>query len=161
MKSFRKNKKITQNLRENTAILQHCRSATLIAMLPALLSGCMGIYEGGFECPAGTGVGCRSISEVNDMVNQGVLPPSYPISTSQEMGNDFDGNTLKCESSNKSFSSTQEKREIWINPLYLKSIPLRAQAKSEEKKENFIEAPHKHIKEEIQQEKGQNDTIFL
>ncbi len=38
------------------------------------LSGCMGIYEGGFECPPGRGVGCKSISEVNQMVNQGDLP---------------------------------------------------------------------------------------
>lgn len=47
----------------------------IIAGFPAaLLSGCMGIYEGGFECPAGTGVGCKSISEVNHMINQGTLP---------------------------------------------------------------------------------------
>jgi len=38
------------------------------------LSGCMGIYEGGFECPPGRGVGCKSISDVNQMVNQGDLP---------------------------------------------------------------------------------------
>jgi len=38
------------------------------------LSGCMGIYEGGFECPPGKGVGCKSISEVNQMINAGMLP---------------------------------------------------------------------------------------
>jgi len=48
------------------------RTAVLLSV--ALLSGCMGIYEGGFECPAGSGVGCKSISEVNQMVNQGELP---------------------------------------------------------------------------------------
>lgn len=82
MKSFSDNKKATRNSQEKSAKLLHCRSATLIAMLPAtLLSGCMGIYEGGFECPAGIGVGCKSISEVNDMVNQGVLPKdsSHPL----------------------------------------------------------------------------------
>ena len=36
------------------------------------LFGCMGVYEGGFECPPGEGVGCKSISEVNEMVNQGL-----------------------------------------------------------------------------------------
>jgi hypothetical protein len=51
-------------------------TVTLIAALP--LSGCMGIYEGGFECPAGVGVGCKSISGVNDMVNQGDLPRHSP-----------------------------------------------------------------------------------
>jgi hypothetical protein len=34
----------------------------------------MGVYEGGFECPPGEGVGCKSISEVNQMVNDGELP---------------------------------------------------------------------------------------
>ncbi|MBP6951567.1 MAG: hypothetical protein KBD36_02845 [Alphaproteobacteria bacterium] len=38
------------------------------------LSGCMGIYEGGFECPPGKGVGCKSISDVNQMVDHGDLP---------------------------------------------------------------------------------------
>jgi hypothetical protein len=34
------------------------------------LSGCMGVYEGGFECPPGEGIKCKSISEVNQMVDQ-------------------------------------------------------------------------------------------
>lgn len=34
------------------------------------LTGCMGVYEGGFECPPGKGVGCKSISEVNELINQ-------------------------------------------------------------------------------------------
>ncbi len=46
----------------------------LMTSLALALSGCMGIYEGGFECPPGHGVGCKSISEVNQMVNQGDLP---------------------------------------------------------------------------------------
>lgn len=46
------------------------------------LSGCMGIYEGGFECPAGVGVGCKSISDVNMLVNLGEIPKS---STEQPM----------------------------------------------------------------------------
>ena len=29
----------------------------------------MGVYEGGFECPPGKGVGCKSISEVNHMID--------------------------------------------------------------------------------------------
>lgn len=74
MKSFNQHKKYSRVHRKFSAILQHCSSATLIAMPTAFLSGCMGIYEGGFECPAGTGVGCKSISEVNTMVNQGELP---------------------------------------------------------------------------------------
>lgn len=52
------------------------------------LSGCMGIYEGGFECPAGVGVGCKSISDVNTMVNQGDIPKApaeQPITLKSEI----------------------------------------------------------------------------
>lgn len=49
---------------------------TMSLITPLLLTGCMGIYEGGFECPPGEGTKCKSISEVNAMVNQGTLPPA-------------------------------------------------------------------------------------
>lgn len=42
----------------------------LSAILPFCLQGCMGVYEGGFECPPGEGIKCKSISEVNQMVDQ-------------------------------------------------------------------------------------------
>ena len=48
------------------------------------LSGCMGIYEGGFECPPGKGVGCKSISEVNQMINAGMLPVKSILVPSSE-----------------------------------------------------------------------------
>lgn len=57
---------------KNKKFLQYCITATL----PLCLTGCMGVYEGGFECPPGEGVGCKSISDVNQMVNRGELPPS-------------------------------------------------------------------------------------
>ncbi len=56
---------------KNKKLLQYC----ITASLPLYLSGCMGVYEGGFECPPGEGVGCKSISDVNQMVNRGELPP--------------------------------------------------------------------------------------
>jgi hypothetical protein len=59
----------------------------MTAALALALSGCMGVYDGGFECPPGEGVGCKSISEVNQMVNEGVLPKkennSHPKSCEQ------------------------------------------------------------------------------
>ena len=38
-----------------------------------LLSGCS-TYQETFECKPGKGVGCRSLSHVNQMVDAGVLP---------------------------------------------------------------------------------------
>lgn len=78
MKKISKNRtlivKYTSKIRK-TSEYWKLNTATLIAMLPAaLLTGCMGIYEGGFECPAGVGVGCKSISEVHSMIERGTLP---------------------------------------------------------------------------------------
>lgn len=56
---------------KNKKLLQYF----ITAILPLCLTGCMGVYEGGFECPPGEGVGCKSISDVNQMVNRGELPP--------------------------------------------------------------------------------------
>lgn len=37
------------------------------------LSGCM-TYSESFDCPPGKGVGCKSLSQVNEMVEEGDLP---------------------------------------------------------------------------------------
>ena len=38
------------------------------------LAACMGVYDEDFDCGVGKGVGCRSISQVNEMVNRGQVP---------------------------------------------------------------------------------------
>lgn len=64
-----------QGFSKVSAKLKHCNTDVWAAILfsatlPSCLTGCMGVYEGGFECPPSKGIGCKSISEVNDMVNQ-------------------------------------------------------------------------------------------
>jgi len=71
------------------------------------LTGCMGIYEGGFECLPGTGVGCKSISEVNDMINQREIPKT-PASASSSTCD-------KCSSGDQSIGNNEES-EIWVAP---------------------------------------------
>lgn len=88
---------------------------TLIITLSLCLTGCMGIYEGGFECPAGSGVGCKSISEVNALVNLGGLPKS-----STEKSSEIISETDTCHSCGHSSFLRKNQPEIWINPLYLK-----------------------------------------
>jgi conjugal transfer pilus assembly protein TraV len=48
----------------------HC----LTVFCPLFLTACMGVYDDEFDCGVGKGVGCRSISQVNEMVNQGQVP---------------------------------------------------------------------------------------
>ncbi|MBL8675854.1 MAG: hypothetical protein JNJ47_00255 [Alphaproteobacteria bacterium] len=82
------------------------------------LSGCMGVYEGGFECPVGEGVGCKSISEVNHMVNEGDLPlkaASNPPQTSCKQC----GSNLDPQQSN--IDPLQESR-IWYSPWALGEV---------------------------------------
>ena len=51
-----------------------------------LLSGCSS-YKSSFDCPAGVGVGCRSVSEVDALVEKGAL--TYK-SVNHEVGTEFD-----------------------------------------------------------------------
>lgn len=73
------------------------------------LSGCMGVYEGGFECPPGEGVGCKSISEVNSMVDQG-LGSHNPFSESAQKTEDKEP---VCK---KGSGSCAVPSEIWYAP---------------------------------------------
>ena len=96
----------TKNLKTKSSIRL---SATLLsATLPFCLQGCMGVYDGGFECPPGEGVGCKSISEVNHMVNEGKLPKKE---------NNF--HTKSCEQCNSTVDLQQKNPEesfIWYSP---------------------------------------------
>ena len=96
--------------RRISVILLHCYTGFC-------LSGCMGIYEGGFECPPGEGVGCKSITEVNDMVNQGELPlPTLNSQSSEAVESDKikDGS---CKSnSSKACPLALDASDIWYAP---------------------------------------------
>ena len=46
-------------------------SFTLLSLLA--LTGCSS-YQEGFDCPAGVGVGCKSLSTVDQMIERGELP---------------------------------------------------------------------------------------
>ena len=74
------------------------------------LSGCMGVYEGGFECPPGEGVGCKSISEVNHLVDQG-LGSKNPSSTSAQKTE----HSPTCKNGPGSCAATSE---IWYAPTF-------------------------------------------
>ncbi len=84
------------------------------------LSGCMGVYEGGFECPAGRGVGCKSISDVNQMVNHGELPPKpLPDLTHEHCER---CGVSRDEQIEAEHSGTSEKPQIWYSPWALRAI---------------------------------------
>ena len=79
--------------------------------LTLALTGCMGIYEGGFECPPGEGTKCKSISDVNGMVNRGEIPPRTPSSQETSCCCDADGSQI-----NTSSCHVSDTPEIWFAP---------------------------------------------
>ncbi len=84
----------------------------LITALAPALSGCMGVYEGGFECPPGEGVGCKSISKVNHMVDQGLGSKSLSSETDSQKTED---NEPVCKKRSGSCAVTSE---IWYAPAF-------------------------------------------
>ena len=93
-----------------------------ILITPLILSGCMGVYEGGFECPPGRGLGCTSISEVNKVVDQygSVTEISEPESKLNELGKPNSTSSIwfnprfdQCEDSRASCPLKLIKPEVW------------------------------------------------
>ena len=81
------------------------------------LTGCMGIYEGGFECPPGKGVGCKSITEVNDMVNQGEIPLPETSEQDSESGESKESKKTSCKTnSSKACLLISDAPGIWYAP---------------------------------------------
>lgn len=83
----------------------------LATSITLILSGCMGVYEGGFECPPGEGTRCKSISEVNEMVNKEVLPKASGTIISKE-----DCETCHHKLSQDALNPTKGSSKIWIAP---------------------------------------------
>lgn len=52
-----------------------------IIMVGFMLTGCSS-YQEQFDCPPGVGVGCKSLSFVDQLIDQGVLPCSMPLESS-------------------------------------------------------------------------------
>ena len=97
------------------------RRAQALIGVSLSLSGCMGVYEGGFECPAGKGVGCKSISEVNAIVDQAAVIGNQlsVIRTSSENSlqesASFREKGTACKNSSGSCSASSE---IWYAPTF-------------------------------------------
>lgn len=82
------------------------------------LTGCMGIYEGGFECPPGKGVGCKSITDVNEMVNQGEIPLQEISEQGSEEEKENEGFHCKNNTS-KACPLTSDTADVWYAPWAL------------------------------------------
>lgn len=90
MSQERKQQEIQQSVRNRVVLMvinkkQHHRKYRLIKLLGSLgalllVSSCA-VYKTGFECPAGKGQGCKSVTEVNEMVSRGELGRNIAVWT--------------------------------------------------------------------------------
>ena len=107
-------------------------------LITATLTGCMGVYEGAFECPPGEGVGCKSISEVNTLVNQ-LSENSHPLSEAQSLSSgasssvsSFEEKASTCKQAcpaNSEIKSPILESPIW----YVPQSPFLLNSQEEEK----------------------------
>jgi hypothetical protein len=84
--------------------------------LALALSGCMGVYEGGFECPPGEGINCKSISEVNKLVDQ-YSTSSVQCSAPSVQNQKCEIPELRDQSSIGTAPAIQTS-EIWYSPFF-------------------------------------------
>ena len=89
--------------------------ALILLGLSLSLTGCMGIYEGGFECPPGEGTKCKSISDVNELVNKGEIPRSENKSQDSDV-RESNESGCSCHFDKIPQSKTSEPPQIWWPP---------------------------------------------
>jgi hypothetical protein len=132
-----------QGFSKVSAKLKHCNTDVWAAILfsatlPFCLTGCMGVYEGGFECPPSKGVGCKSISEVNDMVNQCSMPSAQcPVPSLQRARNKQETSTEQSHFAPKEQSEQvssehrvlNTKPHIWYSPWFDNGQEVKKKAK--------------------------------
>ncbi len=102
--------------RNSVGSVTHLITDYWFLITPLILSGCMGVYEGGFECPPGKGLGCKSISEVNQMVNQCSVPGiQYPEELKLRLGNE---SPSSCQQNYPDSCFLTSDSCIWYSPFF-------------------------------------------
>jgi hypothetical protein len=87
-----------------------CAAIFVISQLTSCAS-----YQEDFECQAGKGVGCKSISEVNDMVNRGeVASKTIQDATAQEPVTTFAYSDNQSFAKGKIYRAPEKTARIWI-----------------------------------------------
>jgi conjugal transfer pilus assembly protein TraV len=102
-----------RNKIHNSKILLICNSLLLFT----LLSGCAAMNSS-FDCPKGSGVMCKSLSEVNAMVDGGQVGQSY---NNKETRNTINANTLRPTLSfvDRQFEPSRQNdtvMRVWLAP---------------------------------------------
>jgi conjugal transfer pilus assembly protein TraV len=109
--------------------LKQCAFIFAHLMVISLLSGCSTTSEV-FECEAGKGIGCKSISEVNKMVDQGqvernsdelhslkTVAPVFAQSNLSAGERPVDGNETVLSDQTTVKRVTEDPLRVWIAPF--------------------------------------------
>ena len=76
----------------------------LLLCIPLLMSSCTG-YKGSFDCPPGVGVGCKSVTQIEEMIVETKEGPDLFIPPDEKKKSKQKPACKKCKSGN---SLTQE-----------------------------------------------------
>jgi conjugal transfer pilus assembly protein TraV len=93
---------------------------TLFLSLCLCLNGCS-TPKSSFDCSYSKGVGCHSITEVNDMVNKGDFDKETSIQSSMKTDNEFrhnlDSRQILSSESSIVQRVTEEHLRVWVAPF--------------------------------------------
>ena len=100
---------------------------TLLALaIGGILSGCSTTSET-FDCKAGQGVGCKSISQVNKMVNEGALeseqetsshtPLVSPVIANASVSSELSGQDIALSDDMVVHRIREEHLRVWVAPF--------------------------------------------
>ena len=112
-------------LRNGRTLKSGCKPL-LVFVVGGLLSGCSTTSET-FDCKVGKGVGCKSISEVNKMVDEGSLgseternahtPLSAPVITAVSLSPGSQGSDIALSDDLVVHRIREEHLRVWIAPF--------------------------------------------
>ncbi len=90
---------------------------TLFCFSLLTLTGCAATAKENFDCKYGKGVGCRSITEVNGMVNQGTLGKTQSTLLKNSSAPMLLGSSLPGANGKAVQRVTEEHLKLWIAPF--------------------------------------------
>ena len=110
----------------NDRTLKTSHKTLLVLSLGMVLSGCSTTSET-FDCKAGKGVGCKSISQVNKMVDEGALgaeqegnahtPLSTPVITTASLSAGSQDSDIPLSDDMVVHRIREEHLRVWIAPF--------------------------------------------
>ena len=114
--TIRRRKVMKNTFKLNSLHVIGCVKFVSIIVVLQGLGGCAKI-SGTFDCPYGKGVGCRSITEVNQMVNDGKLSSDSQASLQSPIVTSNKPHAIALADKAKVHRMKEEHLKVWVAPF--------------------------------------------